>query len=300
MSDESTGESEEMDRDLKEYLACFKTNEGKQPKPKGTSPAKGKVHRKYEKVVEDPSSQKLNSSTENSLSEDSSLFSTSAPHKRFNLQDISDLQTSHMMSESDVTPSSANKGDDNSVSAIGKLVLSLKELGSTPEDTALGNNSDNDDATTSSFNINANIFTVDDLVAADDVESTTSKSTAAAADDDDNDKVTDNKSTESEVKSYKDDFEEENTFVEESFVSESIKEDVSSSNTTEIRPSKSDGSVELTGTAVSSSPSVDEDSSISQRTEETQTFQNSSTSHSTTESSLSKHEVCIANVDPYC
>lgn len=302
MSDKSMGESEEMDRDLKEYLACFKSNEGKQPRPKAASPVKEKVHKKYEKVVEDPSSQKLNSSKENSLSEDSSLFSTSSPHKRFNLQDVSDLQTSHVISESDVTPPSAKQGDDNSVSAIGKLVLSLKELGGTPEDTALNNNSDNDDVTTSSFYINANVFTVDDLVAADDIESATSKSTAAA--DDDDDKITYNKSTgldEGEVKSYKDDF-EENTFVEESFVSESIKEDVSSSNTTEIRPSESDGGVELTSIAVPSSPDVDKDTSISQ-TEETQTFQHSNTSQSTntsTESSLSKHEVCTVNVDPYC
>ena len=304
MSDERIGESEEMDRDLKEYLACFKSNEGKQPKPKVILPVKEKVHKDYEKVVKDPSSKILNSSKKNSLSEDSSLFSASSPHKRFNLQDVSDLQTSHMISESDVTPPSAKQGDDNnSVSAIGKLVLSLKELGSTSEDTALNNNSDSNDPT-SSFNINANVFTVEDLVAADNIESTASKSPA-----DNDNKVTDNifKSTGREAKSYLDDFEEEDgedTLVEESFVSESIKENVSSSNTTEIRPSKSDGSVELTSTAVSSSPDVDEDSSINtNQTEKTQTFHHSSTLQSTsasTESSPSKHEVCTVNINPYC
>ena len=293
MSDESMGESEEMDSDLKEYLACFKSNAGKQP-----SPVKEKMRKKHEKVVGDPSTEKINSSKENSLSEDSSLFSTS-PHKRFNLQDVSDLQTSHTISaESEATPPSTMQDDDNSVSAIGKLVLSLKELGNTPEGSVLSSdNSDIDNASTSSFNINANVFTVDDLVVVDDIESTASKSTA------DNDKVTDNKSIgvdDSEIRSYKDDFEEEeedggNTFVEESFVSESIKEFVSSSNTTEIRPSKSNGSAESTNATVSSSPDVDEDSTVSQ-TEETQTFQYSSTSQDTNasiETSLSKHEVCV-------
>ena len=306
MSDESMGE---MDSDLKEYLACFKSefksNVGKQPKLKATSPAKEKVHKTYENVVEDPSSQKLNSSKENSLSEDSSLFSTSSPHKRFNLQDVNDLQTSYTISENDSTPASSKQDDDNSVSAIGKLVLLLKDLRSTPEDTSHtaldSSNSVIDDVTTSSFNINANVFTVDDLVAAGDIESTGSKST---------DEVTENvvfKSSgldDSEVNSYKDDFEEEedgeNTIVEESFVSESIKESISSSNTTEIQPSKSYGNVELTNATVSSSPDVDEDSAVSQ-TEETHTFQHSSTSQDTNvsiENSLSKHEVCAIKVNP--
>ena len=62
MSDKSTGKSSRWTvSDLKEYLAYFKSSEGKKPNPKTTPPAKTIVHKKYENVV-DPSTQKLNSS----------------------------------------------------------------------------------------------------------------------------------------------------------------------------------------------------------------------------------------------
>lgn len=309
MSEESIGQSEDMDSDLKEYLACFKSNAGRQPKPKTlaktTSPAK-EMPKNYTKAVGSSTYKKsLNSSSEaDSLSEDSSLLSTASPHKKFNLKDVNDLQTSHTISED------AKQDDDDTASAIGKLVLSLKELGSTPEDMTVSiSSNDMDDVTTSSFNVNANVFTVDDLIAVDDSEST-AKSTA------DKNPVTDNvmtgyKSTgdNSEVESYKDDFEEEeeeeedgeNTIVEESFVSESVK-DLVSGSTTESQPGISNGD-KLTTTSISSSPDIKRDSSVSQ-TDETHTFQHSRTSentNTTTENnSLSKHEVCHIDVNPCC
>ena len=287
MSDESREESEEMDSDLKEYLACFQSNTGRRelPMSETTSPSKARMHKSRSKTVENLSFQKLlTSSEENALSEDSLL-------QKFNLKDVNDLQTSHTISEDDVIspPTGAGQGDDT-ISAVGKLVLSLKELGSVSEGTPLS--IDSEDATTSGFNVNANVFTVDELVAA----ASDTGSTPA----DDKHLVTDNaKSTGvddgSEVTSYKDDFEEEeedeNTVVEESLVSESIKELVSGS-ITDIQPSVSN-SDELTNATISSSPNVNKDSIVSER-EETLTSQHSSASKDTNtsvENSPSKHEV---------
>ena len=293
MSDESREESKEMDSDLKEYLACFKSNTGRRqlPMPKTTSPSKVRMHKSRTKTVENLSFEKsLTSSEEDSLSEDSLLHSTILPHKKFNLKDINDLETSHTTSEDDVISSPTGAGqDDDTASAVGKLVLSLKELGSVSEDTPLSIASE--DVTTSSFNVNANVFTVDELAAASDTGSTPANDKYSVTD---NAKSIGVDDTCSEVTSYKDDFEEEedeNTVVEESLVSESIKELISS-GITEIQPSVS-YSDELTSDTISSSPNVNEDSIVSER-EETLTSQHSSASKDTntsTENNPSKHEV---------
>ena len=290
MSDEGP---EEMERDLKEYLACFKTDNadtlgGNQPNHRSSlKTTRPEMHKNKDT---------LNSSGEDSLSENSSLFGTSPPHKKFNLQDINDLQASQTLSESGtISPTTlqGDKGDDNSNSgAVGKLVLSLKELGSTSEDTTPNSNNGDveDNTTTSSFNINANVFTVDDLLVASDVN-TASKSTADVS------VVTDKAVDDRELKSYKDDFEEEENksmIVEESFASsESIKEFVSSSDATETHHSKSSRITQSTNTTISLSPDDGEDSSIG-HTEGTQPFSTSQDTIASTESSLSKHEVCNA------
>ena len=303
MSDEST---KEMDSDLKEYLAYFKGNTGRRQLPTTkTSSSKARMYTSQtnNKTVENLSLQKsLTSSEEDSLSKDSS-FLNSTSHKKFNLKDVNDLQTSHTISEvDDVTLSPTNAGqDDDTASAVGKLVLSLKELGSVSEDTALS--IDSEDINTSSFNVKANVFTVDELVAASDAESIPTNDKNSVADD----VMTDYKTTgvdDSEANSYKDDFEEEgddeDTIVEESIASdESIKELISSS-VTEIQSSSISNSNALTNTNISSSPNVSEDSIVSE-TEETQTSQHSSTSKDTynsKEHSPSKHEVCCSNVNP--
>lgn len=296
MSDENEGVSEEMDSELKEYLSYFKNN-GAARITKTTSPAKPRIRHTHEKARKNPS---LNSSEDDSLLEDSSLFSTAPPHKKFNLQDVNDLQASDTMkmSENDVTSSSTKRDDDNdTVSAIGKLVLSLKELGppsGSPEGAALSN-TDIDEVTTNSFNVNANIFTMDDLVADDDTKSINSNSIIIS----DKKIVTEDvgcKTTgvdDSEVtNNYEDDFEEEDKESEntESFVNGSIKELVSS-KTTENIVFKSDESADAT---ISLSCDSDKDSSISW-TEDKQSFEHSSTPQDTNisiESSLSKHEVC--------
>lgn len=291
-----------MDSDLKEYLACFESDSGKQPKPKATSPDKAKVHKNYTK---DLSFQYSQNSIENDTGTSLEDLSTTSPHKKFNLKYVNDLETCHTISKDVVTPPSAKQDDGDTVSATGKLVLSLKDLGtSTSDDTALSiSNSDIDDTTTSSFNVNANVFTVDDLVAVGDSETTASKSTTGkylVADK----TMTDCKSTgvdDNEVKSYKDDFEEEedseNTIVEESFVSESIEELVTSGTTaSHANVSNNDNST------ISSSPNVNKDSSISD-TEEKQTSQHSSTLediNTSVENNWSKHEVCYINVNPCC
>ena len=294
MSDEST---KEMDSDLKEYLAYFKGNTGRRqlPTPK-TSSSKARMYTSQtnNKTVENLSLQKsLTSSEEDSLSKDSSFLNTTS-HKKFNLKDVNDLQTSHTISEIDDVTLSPNAGqDDDTASAVGKLVLSLKELGSVSEDTALS--IDSEDINTSSFNVKANVFTVDELVAASDAESIPTNDKNLVADD----VITDYKTTgvdDDEANSYKDDFEEEgddeDTIVEESIASdESIKEVISSS-VTEIQSSSISNSNALTNTNISSSPNVSEDSIVSE-TEETQTSQHFSTSKDTSkEHSPSKHEVC--------
>ena len=295
MSDESMKGPVEMERDLKEYLACFKKNAsknadrdadtlaGNRSNPKATPPAKTEMHKT--KCV-------LDSSAEDSLSENSSFFGASPPHKKFNLQDINDLQTSQPPSESETISPSTLQGDDSSESAaIDKLVLSLKELGSTPEDGTL--NSDTmDNTATSSFNIKANVFTVDDLLVASDID-TASKSTA------DESMVTDKAvDHDDELSSYKDDFEnddDESTIVEESFgSSESIKEFISSSDATGTQHSESSSITQSTNTTTSSSHGG-KGSTISY-TEETQSFSASQDTNTSAESSLSRHEVCNANI----
>jgi len=282
MSDVSIGE---MDSDLKEYLAYFKNNDSeKEPKRKKIS---AKMHQKYEKLSVNLSSQSSpNSSRDEYLSEGSSLLAGSLD--KFNLQDVNDLQASYTISENDATLLTVKEdsNNDDKASAIGKLILSL----GTSEDTI---NSDMDDENTiSSFNIKANIFTVDDLATEDGDDSIT-KSVS------DENVSTGHKITHvyrSEPTTYKDDFEEEedshNAIQEESFVNETV-EDVVSVNTQTVNQPSMTTSDELTIANISSCD-VDKHRNVSQ-TEETQTFYQSSTSQDTdtsVENSLSMHEVC--------
>ena len=159
MFDEGLEESDEMDNELEEYLSLFKNTS--ETKVKRTSSSTGRIKPKVHQKSLPQLKSKPSFSLKNkmvSCSDESLTSSLQQNLKIYNLQELSSTISSVQPEDNSIRPS------EDTSSAMGNLVLTLKDLAPSEATLNKSKSDTEEDTTFESFNIKANIFTVEDLV----------------------------------------------------------------------------------------------------------------------------------------